>query len=208
MPLTPHFDRRLRLDVLDGVENFEGEVVTAGSEHANGVADEVVGDDGRDGGGKSRRGSNESFGYAGGDGAQRSATGRAEAVEGVNDSPDRAEQADERRDGGGDGEPGDVALEARDFFRGSDLHAALHSGQAAERGAGCGKLALIFLESAFEDADQRAGTELIGDGGDILQALGLAKGAQEASTLQAGTAEQDPHGKNDGPGDEAEGEQS
>jgi hypothetical protein len=93
------------------------------------------------------------------------------------------------------------------FFGGSDLHAALHGGEAAQSGTGSGELALVFLVAAFENSDQRAGTELIGNGGEILHALGFAKGAQEASTLDAGAAQQAPLGKNDGPGDEAESQQ-
>jgi hypothetical protein len=38
--------------------------------------------------------------------------------------------------------------------------------------------------------------------------LGFAKGAQEASALDAGAAEQAPFGKDDCPGDQAEGKQS
>ncbi len=67
---------------------------------------------------------------------------------------------------------------------------------------------LVFLESAFEDSHQRAGTKLIGDGGNILQALGFAKGAQKASALHAGAAQQAPFGEDDCPGDQAEGQQS
>ena len=196
------------LDALDGVEDFEGEIVAASGEDADGIADQVIGDDGGDGSGESGGGGDESFGDAGSDGAQSCAAGGAEAVECVNDAPDRAEEADEGGDGSGNSEPGDVALEARDFFGGSDLHAALDGGEAAQGGGWSGELAFVFVESAFEDTDQRARTELIGDGGDILKALGFAEGAEEASTLNAGATEQAPLGEDDGPGDEAEGQQS
>ena len=68
-------------------------------------------------------------------------------------------------------------------------------------------MALVFLKAAFEHSDQRAGTKLIGDGGDILQALSLTKGAKKASALNSSAAEQTPFGKNNGPGDETEGQQ-
>src|SRR5580698_7850571 len=110
-------------------------------------------------------------------------------MESVDDAPDRSEQADEGRDGGSDREPGNVALEARDFFGGTDLHATLNSGQVAQY-AGRSGLPLEFFIAAFKDADERARLELVGDGGNILQALRLAKGADEASALGAGTAQQ------------------
>jgi hypothetical protein len=128
-------------------------------------------------------------------------------VKSVDNAPHCAEQADEWGDCGGDGQPGNVALQARDFFGSSDLHAALHHGQAAEYCVRSGHLALVFQESAFEDADQRAGAELIGHAGDILQTLGFAEGAKEASALHAGAAQQAPLGEDDGPGNEAESQQ-
>ncbi len=104
-------------------------------------------------------------------------------------------------------QPGNVALQARDFLRRSDLHTALHSGQAAERCPLPGQLAAVLLESTFENAHQRAGTELIGDRGNILQTLRLAKGPQESSTLQAGAAQQVPFRQDDCPGNQTESEQ-
>jgi hypothetical protein len=54
---------------------------------------------------------------------------------------------------------------------------------------------------------QRAGTELIGNRGDVLHALRLAEGADEAAALRARAADQPPLGKNHGPGEHAEGDQ-
>jgi len=65
-------------------------------------------------------------------------------------------------------------------------------------------LASIFFISAFKYSYQRAGLELIGDGGNILQALRLAEGAHEASTLRLRASKQTPLGENDGPGDQTE----
>jgi hypothetical protein len=48
---------------------------------------------------------------------------------------------------------------------------------------------------------------LIGDGGYILQALGTAEGAQEASTLNFGAAKDAPLGENHRPGEHAERQQ-
>src|SRR5580658_1739419 len=69
------------------------------------------------------------------------------------------------------------------------------------------QLALVFLESAFENPDQWAGTELICDRRNILQALCLAKSPQEASALPARAAQQVPFRENDGPGDKTECQQ-
>ena len=49
--------------------------------------------------------------------------------------------------------------------------------------------------------------KLIGNGGNILQALSFAKGAQEASALNPSAAQQTPLGEDDGPGDKTEGQQ-
>ena len=68
-------------------------------------------------------------------------------------------------------------------------------------------LALEFLDCAFEDADQRAGAELISDGGDVLHALRFAESAHEAAALGAGAADQAPFREDHSPGKHAEGEQ-
>ena len=69
------------------------------------------------------------------------------------------------------------------------------------------RLLAQLVVGAFKHGDQRAGLELLGHGGDVLQALGLAEGAHEAVALRAGAAEQSPFGKDDGPGDNAENQQ-
>ena len=83
----------------------------------------------------------ESFGNAGSDGAKSCASSSAESVESVDDAPNGAEESDKRGNRRGDGKPGDVTFQPRNFFRGADLHAALHGSQAAEsgrrRGASC-----------------------------------------------------------------------
>ena len=119
----------------------------------------------------------------GSDGAKSCASGGAEAVEGVDDAPDGAEESDKRGNRRGNGKPGDVTFQSRNFFRGTNLHAALHGSQTAESGGRRGELPLVFLEAAFKNSHQRAGMKLVGDSGNILQALGFAEGAQEASTL-------------------------
>jgi hypothetical protein len=62
-------------------------------------------------------------------------------------------------------------------------------------------------ESAFKNAHQRAGAELFGNGGDILQPLRFAEGAQKTPALHPRAAQQPPFGENDGPRNNAEREQ-
>ena len=149
---------------------------------------------------KSGGGGDQRFGDAGRDGAQGGAAGGAQSVEGVDDAPHRSEQADEGRDCARGRQPGQAALQAAQFFRGCDLRGALQRDHAN----GIRRLLAQFVISAFEDRDQRAGLELFGDGGDILQALRLAKGTHEAIALHARAPEQSPLGEDDGPRRHAE----
>src|ERR1700693_4135467 len=130
----PPLGYSLRLNALDGVEHFEGEVVAASGKYADGIADQVVRNDGRDSGGESSSSGDERFRDAGGHRAQSSATGSSEAVESVDDTPHGTEQPDERGNSSGDGKPRDVTLQACDFFGGADLHSALNGSQASESG--------------------------------------------------------------------------
>jgi len=59
----------------------------------------------------------------------------------------------------------------------------------------------------LNSAHQRAGTELFGNRGNVLHALRLAEDADEASALPARAADQQPLGKNDGPGEHTEHEE-
>jgi len=56
-------------------------------------------------------------------------------------------------------------------------------------------LAFELLDCAFKHSNQRAGTELFGNRGDVLQALCFAEGADELSTLPARAADQPPFGR-------------
>jgi hypothetical protein len=44
---------------------------------------------------------------------------------------------------------------------------------------------MVLVVDLEEDGDQRAGLELLGDGGDLGEAAGLAEGAEEAVALGA-----------------------
>ncbi len=193
--------------VLDEVEELAAELVHAGAELADAGGELVVADDGGDGDDQAGGGGDEGLGDAGGDGAQGGGAGGAEAVEGVDDAHDGAEESDEGSDGGDGGEPGHVALHGGEGFAGGDLAGALEGEGVAGHAAAAG-LAVVLVVDLEEDGDERAGLELLGDGGDLGEAAGLAEGAEEAAALGAGAAEAAPLGEHDSPGEDAgEGEQ-
>jgi len=128
---------------------------------------------------------------------------RAQSMECVDDSPDSSEQSDEWRHRSGDREPWYVAFETRDLLGGCDLHGALNR-HGIVNAASCSHLALEFVHRAFKHAYQRAGTKLFRHRSNILHALRLAKGADEASALRTRTTDQTPLGKNHSPGKHAE----
>ena len=105
--------------------------------------------------------------------------GGAEAVEGVDDAHDGAEEADEGGTVGDGGEPGHARFHGGEGFGGGGLRGAFERDGVA-RHAAAAALALVLVVDFVEDGDQRAGLELLGDGGDLGQAAGLAEGAEEA----------------------------
>jgi len=82
----------------------------------------IVENHGGDGGCQAGGGGQQRFGDAGGDGTEAGCASIAETGEGVDDAPNSAEEADERRNRAGGGQPGHSFFHAADFFRGSDLH--------------------------------------------------------------------------------------
>src|ERR1700722_4868923 len=87
--------------------------------------------------------------------------------------------ADDRRDGDDQaGGGGDERLgEARGGGApGGDLGGALRGERVAGHAAAAG-LAVVLVVDLEEDGNQRAGLELLGDGGDLGEAAGLAEGA-------------------------------
>ena len=66
-------------------------------------------------------------------------------------------------------------------------------------------LAFVFVDGAFKYSNQRAGLKLIRNRGDVLQALRLAEGADEAAALASRPADHAPLGKNYCPREHAEG---
>src|SRR5713226_3556517 len=103
--------------------DFHGEVVQSLRQVANILQELVVEDDGGNGGGQTRSRGHECLGDTGRDGTKARSSGAAEAREGVNDAPDRAEKADEWGDRTSGGKPGHALFDAANLFRGGELHA-------------------------------------------------------------------------------------
>src|SRR5271157_4670802 len=208
MPLPPlhvfgNTARDLALGALNFVDEFEAEIVHAGAKLPDVLRKHVVRDDRRDGGKKSGRRSDQGFGDARCDGTQGCSSGGAKAVEGVDNAPNRSEEADEWSDRAGSGQPGQSAFESRQFFRCGNLDRALQGGYANRMRRLLAELAI----RTFKYGDQRAGLELFRHGGDILQPLGLAKHADETVALGTRAPEHPPLREDDGPGDNAEYQQ-
>ena len=93
--------------------------------------------------------------------------------------PKRPTKVARLRDGG---EPGHARLHEGEGFAGGGLCGALEGLGVGGRAASAG-LALVLVVDFVEDGDQRAGAELVGDGGDFGEAAGVAEGADEALAL-------------------------
>ncbi len=154
--------------VFDGVEELAAEVVHARGELAQPGGELVVADDGGDGDDETGGGGDEGLRDAGGDGAESCCACGAEAVEGVDDAHDGAEETDEGSDRGDGGEPGHAALHRGEGFARGGLRGAFEGDGIAGKAASA-VLALVLVVDLAEDGDQRAGLELIGDGGDLAE---------------------------------------
>ena len=116
---------------------LEAEVVHARAELADVLREHVVGDDGGNRGKEAGGRGDQSFGDTGRDGAQGGGASRAEAVERVDDAPHRSEQADERRHGACSRQPGQAALQMRQFFGRGNLNGTLQSADANVAAPAC-----------------------------------------------------------------------
>src|SRR5580704_15060494 len=160
MPLAPHIrsDCRgaLRLTVFHGIEQFESEIITARCELADGRPNQVISNDSGNRSRQTCRSSNKSFGDSGSHRTQRRSACGSETMKCVNDAPDCAEKADERRYSGCNGQPRDISFQPGDLFGGSDLHPALNRQQVSDRPTGS-SLATVLLVTTFENSHQWAG---------------------------------------------------
>ena len=187
-----------------------GELERKGVETLSKIADVlekmVVGDQRRDGREESGGGGDEGLGDAGSNGTKTGGAGGAEAGEGVNDAPDRAEQTDERSDAGGGREPRHAFFDAADFVGSGELHAdrdGLERFDPRVRIVAFARdLRLKFtVAGSINVRERRAGGD---DALRIGHTLGGAKDFQELVRLTANAAEDSKLLENQSPGNERE----
>jgi len=123
-------------------------------------------------------------------------------LEGINDAPDRSEQAHKRCHGARGREPGKAALQTRQLFRRGDLHGTLDGNWISYS-----TLAFQFLKATLENRRERTRLELIRYGRHILQSSGAAESTLKTRTLDARAAKQAPFGEDDRPRKQAETKQ-
>src|SRR3954470_7959635 len=202
---------------LGQVEEFEHEVVHPRAQPAHVLGEVVVGDEGGNGGGEAGGGVDQRLGDAGGHGHDRGRALEADVVEGLHDAPHRAKKADERGGGGGGGEEArpaghrlqlDVDGPRQRPFEGGDRGDAVSPFLARPlRRRGVLDLTVDFGVARLEDAHERRGAELAGDGVDLAEALAAVEGLHELLALPAGAAEVHQLAEDDGPRAEREEDQ-
>jgi len=187
---------------------FEGEGVQTLRQIANVLQEIVIGDEGRDSGKEAGCRGDKGFGDAGSDCAEAGSAGGAEAGKGVNDAPDGAEEADERSDTCGGGEPGHSFFDAANFFGRGELHGNSHSLEALQflrQGiARAGDLRLEFAVAGGVHVRKRRarGDEALRIG----DAFGGAEEPEELVALAADATEDAELLENERPGDQREKE--
>src|SRR6202167_171957 len=177
----------LRADLFQAVEQFAREVVHARAKLAQRSGELVVGDHGRNSHQQAGGGGDQGFGNARRHGTQSGRALRAQAMKGIHDAHDRTEKTDEGRHCADGGQPGKTPFQNRERFARGRLGRALERDYVFGRSETAG-LAPIRVIHLIEDADQRAGLELLADRRHLLQPAGLAEGAHEAAALRAGLA--------------------
>src|SRR6185437_823189 len=108
------------------IQHFEREVIATSGEVTKRSADQVVRDDGGDGGSQASRGRDKRFRNSGCNGPQSCCSAGTKAVKGIDDAPNCTEQSDQRSYSTGDSQPGKIALKTRHLFRRGDLHGTLN----------------------------------------------------------------------------------
>ena len=165
--------------------DFQRERVQSLPEIANILQELIVENDGRDCSSEAGGGGQQGFRNAGSNRPEAGGTGAAQAGEGVNDSPDGSEQANERRYRAGGSEPGHAFFHAANFIGGCQLHANRYSLQAFELGrmritGAAADLALQFAIAGRIDGGERGAR-----GSQRLRVRNASRGAENAKKLVA-----------------------
>src|ERR1700722_11945198 len=112
--------------MLNRIQKFQSEIVTAGSELADGTADQVIRDNRGNRSGQSGGGGNKRFRNSWSDGAQGGRSRSAQSVKGIDNTPDCSEQTNKWCHGRRDRQPRHVTLQPGYLFRSADLPPELH----------------------------------------------------------------------------------
>jgi hypothetical protein len=184
--------------------NFKRKSVEALREIADVLQKVVVEDDCRDGHEEASSGCDQCFGDAWGDSAQAGSASVTEAGKGVDDPPNRTEEANEWRHGAGGGQPGHSFFHAADFFRGSELHTDGDGLEAFQFSSGL-RIASADLAQKLAIARRVYRSERRTGGSKRLRighAFGGAKDPKELVALAANAAKKAELLKDHGPGDD------
>ncbi len=100
----------------------------------------------------------------------------------ADDTDNGAKQTDERTDRGDGREPGHAALKGRNGLAGRGLRGSLYGNEVAGRAGSAGLPAIGFV-NVLIDLRQGAGLAVESQLRNLLQARGLAEGADEAAAL-------------------------
>ena len=185
--------------------DFHRERVEALRQNSNVLQKLVVENHGRNRDEKAGGGGQKRFRDAGRYSAKTGGVRVTETGEGVNDAPDRTEQADERRYGAGRCEPRHTFFGAADFFGGSDGHVGGDSLKALQLRRLCraGSVAHLALELAVaRGIDRGERRARCGESLRIRYTARCAKDPQEIIALATDAAEESDLLKNHGPGND------
>jgi hypothetical protein len=185
--------------------DFRRECVEALRENANVLQKLIVENYGRDGDEKAGGGGEKRFGNTGCNRAEARGVGITQSRECIDDAPDGAEKADERRDGTGGREPGHAFFGASHFFSRRDLHVGGHGLKTFEfrrlRGARCvGYLGLELAVSRSINRSERGARR--GESLWIGDTASRTKDAQEIVAFATNASEESQLLKNHAPGDD------
>jgi len=185
--------------------DFHRERVEALRKNPNVLQKLVVEDDGRNRDEQAGSRGQERFGNTGRDRAKACRVGVAETGKGVDDAPNRAKEADERRHRTGRCKPRHSFFGAADFFRRRDLHVGSDGLQAFQfwRLVGAGSVADLALKFPISGSVDRS--KWRARRGESLRISDAASGAEDAQKIIAfatDATEEPELLKNHAPGDD------
>src|SRR5471030_2497023 len=192
---------------LGHVQELQRKVVHAGADFADGVAEVVVSDGGRNGGKQAEGRRDQGFRDARSQCFEAGAAHVPQVLKCADDAQHGAEQADEGRHRSGSGQPVHIFFQLGDLFADAQLQGTFER-RAIGHAAARLHLALQLFVSKIENRNQRGWAKLLAGHHHGFHAAGLAEGAQESGIQPARAAEEVPLGENHGPGVDRKTEQN